>query len=168
MLGPATSSTSLSLSQEGLEEEEEERMRRTLEALVESRPLPKDEQLREQEKEIRLREEYAKSKESDRTSGKTPPSIGKGVVEREAVRIEVPMNPRRGEDESGGEVEDRGESVEEMGELEEEKPKKMSRYVSFNCWIFPFTSRVLKSWKLTISLRCVVPRFRMKQLGLLD
>ncbi|GAA5840716.1 hypothetical protein JCM5353_005742 [Sporobolomyces roseus] len=126
MLGPATPSTSL--SQEGLEEEEEERMRRTLEALVEGRPLPRDEQLREQEKEIRLREEYAKRKELDRTSGKTPPSIGKGVVEREAVRIEVPMNPRRGEDESGGEVEDRGESVVEMGELEEEKPKKMSRF----------------------------------------
>jgi len=139
MLGPATSSTSL--SQEGLEEEEEERMRRTLEALVEGRPLPKDEQLREQEKEIRLREEYAKSKESDRTSGKTPPSIGKGVVEREPVRIEVPMNAKRGEVESGaGEVGGRGESVEEMGELEEEKPKKMSRYVSFNCWIFRFTS----------------------------
>ena len=142
MLGPATShSEDDDKQEEFLEEEEEERMRRTLEALVEGRPLPKDEQEREMEKEIKLREEYKRRRkgEEDRTSGKTPPVVVvKGTTQvKEAVRIEVPKNLERvevGEKERGevpgtasGETA-AGIVVEEKDEpIEEEKPKKMSR-----------------------------------------
>ena len=135
MLGPATShSEDDDKQEEFLEEEEEERMRRTLEALVEGRPLPKDEQEREMEKEIKLREEYKRRRkgEEDRTSGKTPPVVGRV---KEAVRIEVPKNLERVEveEKEGGEVPGTsgetaaGTVVEEIDESIEEKPKKMSR-----------------------------------------
>ncbi|GAA5984962.1 hypothetical protein JCM5350_000080 [Sporobolomyces pararoseus] len=136
MLGPA-STTSKPSDIGDLEAEEEERMRRTLEALVEGRPLPEDEQLKEREKEIALREEYAKSRDSrERTAGKAPPSIKEVVKERTPTVIEVPRNPRK---ESVQDV------VEEKtlapppapspvappvmdAEVGEEKPKKMSRF----------------------------------------
>lgn len=145
MLGPATRHSEAlhdKQEEEFLEEEEEERMRRTLEAIVEGRPLPKDEQEREMEKEIKLREEYKRRRkgEEDRTSGKTPPVVVvKGTTQvKEAVRIEVPKNLERvevgekergevpgtasGETAAGIVVEEKDESI-----IIEEKPKKMSR-----------------------------------------
>ncbi|GAA5869786.1 hypothetical protein JCM16303_001792 [Sporobolomyces ruberrimus] len=147
MLGPAPT-TSTTSGREELEAEEEERMRRTLEALVEGRPLPEDEQLKEREKEIALREEYARSKDSiQRTAGKAPPTI-KEVRERVPTVIDVPRNPERKEvgvpAGGSGEVEKRDAAspptaapAASGSEAVEEQPKKMSR-------------------------------FRMKQLGLID
>jgi hypothetical protein len=106
-------------------------MRRTLEALVEGRPLPEDEQLREREKEIALREEYAKSKDSrERTAGKAPPSIREVVKERSPTVIEVPRNlPKEVVQEV---VEEKVEPTVVAppvlnAEASDEKPKKMSR-----------------------------------------
>jgi hypothetical protein len=70
-----------------LAEEEEERLRRTLEAIAEGKPLPADEQKKEREKEIELRGEYARDKaereakeaERRRTAGKAPPSVASSV-----------------------------------------------------------------------------------------
>ena len=112
-------------------------MRRTLEALVEGRPLPEDEQLKEREKEILLREEYAKSRDSkERTAGKAPPTIKEAVSpsvkERVPTVIAVPQNPPKPETPR----EDKSDqapptSVAQppvvVGGSSEEKPKKMSR-----------------------------------------
>ncbi|GAA5932411.1 uncharacterized protein JCM15063_001216 [Sporobolomyces koalae] len=140
MLGPAPSNSQTG-TREDLAAEDEDRMRRTLEALVEGRPLPQDEQLKEREKEIALREEYAKRIDSERRmAGKAPPTIqevgGTSTTRaRPAIPIEVPQNPLKGEV-----VEKR---VQEPSVIErpaapavptvtvdpnEDKPKKMSRF----------------------------------------
>ncbi|GAA5950076.1 hypothetical protein JCM3765_004185 [Sporobolomyces pararoseus] len=137
MLGPAPT-TSKPSDIGDLEAEEEERMRRTLEALVEGRPLPEDEQLKEREKEIALREEYAKSRDSrERTAGKAPPSIKEVVKERIPTVIDVPRNPRKEtvQDVVEGKVQVPPSAPSPIvtapvlnAEVSEEKPKKMSRF----------------------------------------
>ncbi|GAA5838366.1 hypothetical protein JCM3766R1_005527 [Sporobolomyces carnicolor] len=139
MLGPAPSTSTSGVTSAGeLEAEEEDRMRRTLEALVEGRPLPEDEQLKEREKEILLREEYAKSRDSkERTAGKAPPTIKEtvspSVKERVPTVIAVPQNPPKSETPR----EDKSDQTPPtsvapppvvVGDSSEEKPKKMSRF----------------------------------------
>ncbi|GAA5916637.1 uncharacterized protein JCM6883_005613 [Sporobolomyces salmoneus] len=139
MLGPAPS-TSNPTTVGDLEADEEERMRRTLEALVEGRPLPEDEQLKEREKEIALREEYAKSRDSrERTAGKAPPTIkevvSSQVKDRVPTVIEVPRNPPK---EVTQDVQDNMKKPATPSavppaatagtETSEEKPKKLSRF----------------------------------------
>ncbi|GAA6009215.1 hypothetical protein JCM11491_004230 [Sporobolomyces phaffii] len=154
MLGPAPSSDShpVATREEDLEAEEEERMRRTLEALVEGRPLPEDEQLKEREKEIALREAYAKNRDSvERTAGKAPPVIASSVKEKTPTVISVPRNPPRFEATAPAAVAKVQEPTQvqpaasqEAGNgpppstqvaeavlgtvIDEEKPKKMSRF----------------------------------------
>ncbi|GAA6052014.1 hypothetical protein JCM3770_002321 [Rhodotorula araucariae] len=74
----------------GLAGVDEERLRRTLEALAEGRPLPADEQAAERERELVLRGELAREKEArrDRTAGKRPPEVLQTVVpERKAPAL---------------------------------------------------------------------------------
>lgn len=68
---------------DGLDETERERLRKTLEAIAEGRPLPEDQQQYERQREIFLREELAQEKEErererrarERTAGKKPPEL---------------------------------------------------------------------------------------------
>ncbi|GAA5858430.1 hypothetical protein JCM1840_001201 [Sporobolomyces johnsonii] len=142
--------------EDDLDEKEQERLRRTLEALAEGRPLPEDEQVLEREKEVRLREELMKDKMEEqrrremalqRSAGKAPPSVVQVPRERERekepVVIAVPGNEPRGEvstkeqeEEERREEERREEmrrelekmTVETAGEGEGGKPKRMSRF----------------------------------------
>jgi hypothetical protein len=78
--------------EDDLAAEEQERLRRTLEALAEGKPLPADEQAKEREREVQLRGEYAKEMEARRrTAGKAPPSVASSA-KREAVAF-TPSDP---------------------------------------------------------------------------
>ncbi|GAA5950122.1 hypothetical protein JCM21900_004603 [Sporobolomyces salmonicolor] len=155
-LGPAPDDEDERRGEDDLDEKEQERLRRTLEALAEGRPLPEDEQVLEREKEVRLREELMKEKMEEqrrrdmalqRSAGKAPPSIvpvpRNREREKEAVVIPVPGNEPRGEvstkeqqEEERREEERREEmrrelekmTVETAGEGEGAKPKRMSRF----------------------------------------
>ena len=69
--------------EDGLDETERERLRKTLQAIAEGRPLPEDQQQYERQREIFLREELAQEKEErererrarERTAGKRPPEL---------------------------------------------------------------------------------------------
>ncbi|BGP23623.1 uri1, prefoldin-like chaperone [Rhodotorula toruloides] len=133
---------------DGLDDIEQERLRRTLEALAEGRPLPEDEQRLEREKEVLLREELAKEKEDrerarleqverDRTAGKRPPELVQKIPRR-AEEVEpatmVPATPSASAP-LGGVVERTGPSIPPAapaasgsGEVAGEKPKRMSRF----------------------------------------
>ncbi|POY76868.1 hypothetical protein BMF94_0120 [Rhodotorula taiwanensis] len=85
-LGPAAAGSSESaaaVDDDGLDESERERLRKTLEAIAEGRPLPEDQQQYERQREIFLREELAQEKEEreqerrarERTAGKQPPTL---------------------------------------------------------------------------------------------
>ncbi|GAA5945557.1 hypothetical protein JCM3775_002630 [Rhodotorula graminis] len=100
-------------------DDEDERLRRTLEALAEGRPLPEDEQAAEREREIALREELARDKASaharrDRTAGKRPPEVVQTIVPERKAPVEI-------------EVRDEAQPAAEV-QQEEEKPKKLSRF----------------------------------------
>ncbi|BGO90478.1 hypothetical protein NBRC10512_006744 [Rhodotorula toruloides] len=148
-LGPAVSRGQHE-DADGLDDAEQERFRRTLEALAEGRPLPEDEQRLEREKEVLLREELAKTKEErerarleqleqDRTAGKRPPELVQKIprrteeVQPAASNQAVPSAPTP----LGGVIERVGpltaaagpaSAASEGGEATEEKPKRMSRF----------------------------------------
>lgn len=159
-LGPAVSRGQQE-DADGLDDAEQERLRRTLEALAEGRSLPEDEQRLEREKEVLLREELAKTKEGrererleqlerDRTAGKRPPELVQKIprrteeVQPAASNQAAPSAPTP----LGGIIERVGPSAaaagpapsaSEGGEAAEEKPKRMSRCVaSLGC---PSTAR---------------------------
>lgn len=92
-LGPAPASEGLPGQQhddvdDGLDESERERLRQTLAAIAEGRPLPEDQQQYERQREIFLREELAHEKEErdrerrerERTAGKRPPELVQRIV----------------------------------------------------------------------------------------
>ncbi|GAA5911426.1 hypothetical protein JCM8208_005057 [Rhodotorula glutinis] len=106
----------------GAADDEDERLRRTLEALAEGRPLPEDEQAVERAREVALREELARDKASasarrDRTAGKRPPEVVQTVVPERRAPVEVEVREKDG-----------GAPQPVVVEQEEEKPKKMSRF----------------------------------------
>ncbi|GAA5840746.1 hypothetical protein JCM9279_001207 [Rhodotorula babjevae] len=106
-------------------DDEDERLRRTLEALAEGRPLPEDEQAVERACEIELREELARDKASarrDRTAGKRPPEVMQTVVPERAAPVEVEVRQKVTAAAAQAGVE---ASVEGQ---EAEKPKKLSRF----------------------------------------
>jgi hypothetical protein len=82
---------------DGLDETERERLRKTLEAIAEGRPLPEDQQQYERQREIFLREELAQEKEErererrvrERTAGKRPPEL----VQRIPPPVAAPKAP---------------------------------------------------------------------------
>ncbi|GAA6061406.1 hypothetical protein JCM10212_004464 [Sporobolomyces blumeae] len=168
MLGPAAGGSNATGADE-LRPEEEERMRRTLEALAEGRPLPEDEQRAEREKEIALRGEYAeeqarqrqeRERERERTAGKAPPVVGQvngGVMplapRREAVKISVPENvvpDRRSREE---------QEAERRAEEEQEEAKRREREAAIEA---------AKTVEGDGAKPKRMSRFRQKQLGLLD
>jgi hypothetical protein len=147
-LGPASSGAQHD-DADDLDEAEQERLRRTLEALVEGRPLPEDEQRQEREKEVLLREELAKEKEErdrarleqierDRTAGKKPPELVQKVPRR-AAGTQPSASAEAGPSASAplrGVVERAGPSIPAAApavggssDASEEKPKRMSRCI---------------------------------------
>ncbi|BGP30943.1 uri1, prefoldin-like chaperone [Rhodotorula toruloides] len=146
-LGPAVSRGQRDEADD-LDEAEQERLKRTLEALAEGRPLPEDEQRQEREKEVMLREELAKEKEErerarleqierDRTAGKRPPELVQKIQRRSEEG--QPTTPTEAAPAApaplGGVVERIGPSApatapaaSEGGNAAEEKPKRMSRF----------------------------------------
>lgn len=114
-------------------DDEDERLRRTLEALAEGRPLPEDEQAAERAREVALREELARDKASarrDRTAGKRPPEVVQTVVSERKAPVEVEVRQRAASKKGGVEAQPVGEQE------HEEKPKKLSRCVLFLCQLF--------------------------------
>ncbi|BGP14830.1 uri1, prefoldin-like chaperone [Rhodosporidiobolus nylandii] len=98
-LGPALTGED---GEEGLDAEGQERLRRTLEALAEGKSLPEDEQQREREREIQLREGYAKElqerkardMERRRTAGKAPPELVSVIPAKERTPVTfAPQDP---------------------------------------------------------------------------
>ncbi|GJN87626.1 hypothetical protein Rhopal_000581-T1 [Rhodotorula paludigena] len=96
-LGPAAEGGGGGGADDGLDADERERLRRTLEALAEGKPLPADEQAAERAREVALREELRREKDEEervrreRTAGKRPPELAPAIpVVRDAVKEKVP------------------------------------------------------------------------------
>ncbi|GAA5880512.1 hypothetical protein JCM3774_000633 [Rhodotorula dairenensis] len=96
-LGPAPAGVDDDgVDDDGLDATERERLRQTLEAIVEGRPLPEDQQQYERQREIFLREELAHEKEErdrerrerERTAGKRPPELVQRIVPQKQAATE--------------------------------------------------------------------------------
>ncbi|BGP38845.1 hypothetical protein JCM10449v2_002783 [Rhodotorula kratochvilovae] len=117
-LGPPLAGDADEGAAEGLGDEQEERLRRTLEALAEGRPLPEDEEAAEREREVLLREELAREKElrRDRTAGRRPPQVLQTLVPERKAPAPAPKPPGAAEPPAGA-----------AAQGEEQQPKKLSR-----------------------------------------
>lgn len=130
-LGPAAEGGGGGGADDGLDADERERLRRTLEALAEGKPLPADEQAAERAREVALREELRREKDEEervrreRTAGKRPPELAPAIpVVRDAVKEKVPEANA-----SVAPVSEAAAAGTSEAQGEAEPPKRMSRCI---------------------------------------